>query len=108
MADVLQDILESEFVVADVTPANPNVYYEVGVADALGKPVILVADRAQRQILPFDIAPNRTIYYENTIAGKKKFEEDFRKSIAALEQRLARPGNTSGAPAAGIQPLTRV
>ena len=40
MADVMQDIAESEFVVADVTPANPNVYYEVGVADAIRKPVV--------------------------------------------------------------------
>ena len=106
MADVLQDIVESEFVVAEVTPANANVYYEVGVADAVGKPVILIADRGQRQTLPFDIAPNRTIYYENTIAGKKKFEEDFRRSIAALEQRFARPVSTGGIPS-GIQPHTR-
>jgi hypothetical protein len=44
-----------------------------------------VADRGQREELPFDIAANRAIYYENTIARKKKFEDDFRKSIAALE-----------------------
>jgi hypothetical protein len=91
MADVMQDIAESEFVVADVTPANPNVYYEVGVADAIRKPVILVADLDQRKELPFDIAANRTIYYKNTIAGKKKFEDDFRKSITALEQRRVAP-----------------
>jgi hypothetical protein len=50
-----------------------------------------VADRGQRGELPFDIAANRAIYYENTIADKKKFEDDFRKSIAALEQRCVAP-----------------
>jgi hypothetical protein len=96
MGDVMRDIVESEFVVADITPENPNVYYEVGFADAIGKPVILVANRDHREELPFDIAANRAIYYENTIAGKKKFEEDFRKSIAALEQRRAAPSSMRG------------
>jgi hypothetical protein len=31
----------------------------------------------------------RVVFYENTIAGKKKFEENFRKSVAALGQRRA-------------------
>jgi hypothetical protein len=89
MADVTRDIDESEFVVADITPANPNVYYEVGYADARGRPVILVADRAQLPRLPFDIAANRVLFYENTIAGKTKFEELFRRTITSLEEKRA-------------------
>lgn len=87
MSDVAKDIIESDFVVADITPANPNVYYELGAAHALGKPVIMVADRANVSKLPFDIAAGRVVFYENTIAGKRLFEEGFRKSVAALEQR---------------------
>lgn len=35
IADVVKQIVESKFVVADITPANPNVFYEVGYAHAM-------------------------------------------------------------------------
>jgi len=107
MADVARDIVESEFVVADITPANPNVYYEVGFADALGKPVIMVADGGQLAKLPFDVAPSRVVLYENTIAGKKKFEENFRKTVAALEQKRTLPASTSGLGSTAAVPARR-
>jgi hypothetical protein len=33
---------ESRFIVAICAGANPNVYYEIGIADTLGKPVLLI------------------------------------------------------------------
>jgi nucleoside 2-deoxyribosyltransferase len=95
-ADVARDIIESEFVVADITPSNPNVYYEVGFAHAMGKPVIMVADEAQVAKLPFDVAATRVVFYENTIAGKRNFEENFRRSLAAIEQKRTLPANARG------------
>lgn len=91
MADVARDIIESEFVVADITPSNPNVYYEVGFAHALGKEVIMVADEAQMAKLPFDVAATRVVFYENTIAGKRNFEENFRRGLTAIEQKRTLP-----------------
>lgn len=40
---ILREIRESYFVVADLTLARPNCYYEVGFAHAIGKPTILIA-----------------------------------------------------------------
>lgn len=42
--DVIESLKECDFVIAETTSAAPNVYYEIGFADALGKPAILFLD----------------------------------------------------------------
>ena len=83
IADVAKQIMEARLVVAEITPANPNVYYEVGYAHALNKPTILIAEKGTR--LPFDVSPFRVLFYENSIDGKRRVEEGFRKHLKALE-----------------------
>ena len=60
--DMFQDLLLAEFVVADLTLDNPNVWYEIGVRHALrsGGSVLLYALRDR---LPFDIAGQRMQRY---------------------------------------------
>src|SRR5664280_661857 len=55
MVDVTQSIRSAALIIADVTPRNENVFYELGFAHAIGKPTILLSDR-KRERLPFDIA----------------------------------------------------
>lgn len=55
IADIVKQIVESKLIIAEITPANPNVYYEIGYAHALGKPTILIAEKATE--LPFDVSP---------------------------------------------------
>lgn len=43
--NVWRRITQAGVVVADVSVPNPNVYYEIGLADALGKPVLLFKQR---------------------------------------------------------------
>jgi hypothetical protein len=40
MADVWQMIQDSKVLVADLTEKNANVFYELGLAHAIGKPVV--------------------------------------------------------------------
>ena len=65
---------------------NPNVFYELGYAHALQKPTILLADIDKRDRLPFDISGYRTIFYSNTIAGKKEIESHLRKYMENIAQ----------------------
>lgn len=95
LADIVREITESEFVIAEITPANPNVYYEVGYAHAINKPVILLVDSGIEK-LPFDISGFRALFYENSIAGKGKFEEKLRKDISAIFQNTL--GNSARNP----------
>jgi hypothetical protein len=81
--DITQSIRESALIIADVTPDNANVFYEVGYAHGIGKPTILLSDR-KREKLPFDIAGFRTLFYDNTISGKAAVEERLKKHLDGL------------------------
>jgi len=59
---IIADIRGSWACIADVTGQNPNVAWEIGFAQALGKPVITVAQSASD--LFFDLKDQRTIVYE--------------------------------------------
>ncbi|OAV73604.1 hypothetical protein Barb6_00098 [Bacteroidales bacterium Barb6] len=80
LQDIIQSIRESSIIIADITPNNPNVFYEVGYAHAINMPTILLCDR-KREELPFDISGFRTLFYDNTIAGKTAIEKDLRKYL---------------------------
>ncbi len=55
-------IQNARLCVADVTGANPNVMFEVGLAQSMDKPLILIAQDTDS--LPFDIASFRIIRYQ--------------------------------------------
>jgi hypothetical protein len=80
--DIVQGLVEAKVVIAEVTPSNQNVFYELGYAHALGKPTILLAERGKQ--LPFDITGYRCLFYENTIGGKKQVEDALRKHLAFI------------------------
>lgn len=82
--DITRSISESSLVIADVTPNNPNVFYEVGYAHGIGKPTILLSDR-KRDRLPFDISGFRTLFYDNTIGGKSVVLERLTKHLESIE-----------------------
>ncbi len=85
ISDIEREIQEAKAVVADITPINANVYWEVGYAYAVRKPTILLAERDTK--LPFDVSPFRTLFYENTIAGKAKIEEGLKKHLDAIQSQ---------------------
>ena len=80
--DIVDQIRRAEVIVADITPENPNVFYELGYADAIGKPTILLAERGRK--LPFDVSGMRVLFYENTIPGKKQLEEGLTRHLKAV------------------------
>ena len=82
--DIISAIKNSAIVIADITPNNPNVFYEVGFAHALEKPTILLNEKSQREKLPFDISGFRTIFYDNSIGGKKIVEEKLAQFVENL------------------------
>jgi hypothetical protein len=82
IADIIREIASSQLIIADITPNNPNVYFEVGYALALQKPTILLARKGTP--LPFDVAGFRVLFYEDSIGGKGKLEEGLRRHLAAI------------------------
>lgn len=82
IADIVREIATSQLIIADITPANANVYFEVGYALALGKPTVLLAQKGTA--LPFDVAGFRALFYEDTIGGKKRLEAGLRRHLNAI------------------------
>ena len=58
---IKERIAEAELLIADVTGSSANVFYEVGYADGLGKPIILLS---QAQDVPFDLHTRHQIRYD--------------------------------------------
>lgn len=80
ISDIANSIREAAVIIADITPDNANVFYEVGYAHALGKPTILLSDK-KRDKLPFDVSAFRTLIYDNTIGGKDVVQELLEKHL---------------------------
>jgi hypothetical protein len=83
--DIQREIEQSEIVIAEITPANLNVFYELGYAHALKKPTILLARRESH--LPFDVSGYRVVFYNDTIGGKAEVEQSLRKHLEAISAR---------------------
>jgi hypothetical protein len=60
--EIVGAVKESRVVVADITGKNPNVLHEVGLAQAYGKPLILITQDAPSEA-PFNIRNLRMIEY---------------------------------------------
>jgi hypothetical protein len=81
MHEVWSAICKARIIIADCTSRNPNVFYEIGLAHTVGKPVILITQN--QDDVPFDLRHIRYIPYEYTPHGMKKFEVDLAKTISA-------------------------
>lgn len=63
LSHIIKEMLSSEIVVANVSGRNPNVFYELGIAHAFGKKVILVS-RSKNDI-SFDISNVQVVIYKD-------------------------------------------
>jgi len=80
MNDIWKRICGSRVIIADCTNRNPNVFYEIGIAHTVGKPVIIITQKSED--VPFDLRHYRYIHYEYTPPGMKKFEDALKKTIS--------------------------
>ncbi len=67
-------------VVVDITGLNPNVLIELGMAQALRRPVILLT---QDTSVPFDIQPRRVLRYDLSSAGRRRAKSELLSTIQA-------------------------
>ncbi len=77
--DIFSSIKSADYIIADLTIHNPNVYYELGYSHALNKKVILITQNILS--LPFDLKNQRTILYQDTASGAVKLKTDLTNFI---------------------------
>ncbi|MCY1503585.1 hypothetical protein D9M68_377150 [compost metagenome] len=85
MDQVWDGILSAKVLVAELTTRNPNVFYELGLAHALEKPVVLVSSREED--VPFDLQHIRVIYYDmsDPFWGTKLIEKVAENILSAIQ-----------------------
>jgi hypothetical protein len=88
--DIITRIMHSDYVIADVTYPNPNVFYELGLRHACRAGTVILKDRAGPNV-PFDIAHLRYIDYEDTGAGLKTLAATLSRTFDHLDRDPLRP-----------------
>lgn len=82
---VWRGIKDSTVLIAELTSRNPNVFYELGLAHALQKPVVLVS--SNEEDVPFDLQHIRVIYYDmsDPFWGEKLIEKVAENILSAIK-----------------------
>jgi nucleoside 2-deoxyribosyltransferase len=60
--DITKSIYDAQIIIADLTGRNPNVMYELGLAHAANKPVIMLVQ--SEEDIPFDVRHIRYLKYD--------------------------------------------
>lgn len=77
---IFRQLRDSAVVIADLTGANPNVMYELGLRHTTGRVTIQIGEKGR---LPFDVAAIRTIMFKRSEAGLVQARKDLSKALAA-------------------------
>ncbi|HEV2854476.1 MAG TPA: ATP-binding protein [Thermoanaerobaculia bacterium] len=96
---LLEEISRSDFVIADLTSKNPNVYYEVGLARALRKGLLLIAQRGSS--IPSDLHGYLLLFYDPTPEGLLMLSQQV---VTSLQRFLRFPERASAFVTSGSVP----
>lgn len=80
--DVVDLVVGSRAVIVDCTDQNANVFYEMGIAHTVGRPVILIVQN--RRDIPFDIGHLRYIHYYPNQEGLEQLGVEIDERLATL------------------------
>src|SRR5690242_10235527 len=82
---MFERLILCEYAIADLTTANANVFYELGLRHAVRPASTMLLFAKDTGQIPFDLAPLRAMSYEITADGKPSNPVT---AIAALTERL--------------------
>ncbi|MEQ1676176.1 MAG: hypothetical protein ABL876_05730 [Chitinophagaceae bacterium] len=80
--DIWTQINQAGLIIADVTGKNSNVMYELGIAHALGKPVVLITQTIADR--PFDTTHLRHYKYADVIGADEPFGIELKEAITSI------------------------
>jgi hypothetical protein len=92
---MFERIFDSPVVVADISGANPNVFYELGVSNCVAGKTVTVAREDFIAHVPFDIAPYRVLVYPvpplepGNEDAKAAYRTKVQEAVGRLSDELA-------------------
>jgi hypothetical protein len=60
--EIWDSVQTAQIIISDATGKNPNVFYEMGLAHAIGKDIVIIAQSIED--IPFDLRHRRIIIYD--------------------------------------------
>ena len=78
---IIEKMMTARVVIANINGRNPNVFYELGIAHAIGKPTILISKMENTNKIPFDLQSNQLVLYRD-------YNELHKTLIKSLSQIL--------------------
>jgi hypothetical protein len=81
---LVSDILGNELIVCVLTGNNPNVYYELAIAESAAKPIIVLRHRGD--VIPFDVKDVRYIEYD--LDPRRIFDKIYIEQVRNAEREL--------------------
>lgn len=81
---IWRGVNSAKILVAELTGKNPNVFYELGLAHALNKPVVLIS--SNESDVPFDLQHIRVVYYDiyDPFWGNKLIDKIAENVLSAI------------------------
>ncbi|PIF29746.1 hypothetical protein CLU81_0130 [Flavobacterium sp. 9] len=81
---ILKGILRAEYIIADLTDRNPNVFYELGIAHCIKDIDKVIILSQNMETIPFDLRQFRCITYKQTEEGLIQLRDDLIKTFEAV------------------------
>jgi hypothetical protein len=87
-SQVIQYIIDSPLVIADLSEKNANVFYELAIRHAIKKPLIQIIRKGES--IPFDVQGMRTIFVDHQDLGSaEEAKVEIGKQIDAIEKNAS-------------------
>ena len=83
---IYNQLEQSEFVIADISHSNKNVFYELGWATAMNKEVITIQNKDIEENIFFDRAHIRTRLY--SLDNISELQRQLKNDIIAIRDKL--------------------
>jgi hypothetical protein len=77
--DIWKSIRQARLIVAELSGRNPNVMYEIGLAHAIGKPIVLLT--RNEDDVPFDLRALRYVFYD---PNNPSWGQDLRSELTKI------------------------
>ena len=85
------ELAGADCVIADITLAQPNVFYELGLAQAMGKPLFILSQDLTPQNVPFGLLEFDRLDYELSPSGLEELKRRLSQALRTY-RRFPRRG----------------
>jgi signal transduction histidine kinase len=75
------ELARADCIIAEVSNSNPNVFFELGLAQAMGKALFLLARSKDISRVPFDIRSNQFLVYDSTPDGYSTLSKELATAL---------------------------